>query len=221
MAFRGYPRRHLKSSKLLFLPLSHVMMGQRTQGEFVAKIYTRRGDQGTSSLFGGDPVPKSDPRLEAYGTLDELNSILGLIRAEPTLTQIDFAKLDADLKACQNYLFTIGSHLAVGDEAMRAHLPRLKDEEVVRLESRIDQMEESLSPLKNFILPGGHRLSALLHLARTICRRAERSTVALGPSTDGKIIVFLNRLSDFLFVAARYANQRLSVSDVPWEKDPS
>ncbi len=182
----------------------------------MAKIYTRQGDQGTSSLFGGGPVSKNDPRLEAYGTLDELNSIIGLIRAECGTT---FTDLDGDFKFCQNYLFTVGSHLAIGDEKMRAHLPPLKVESVADLETRIDQMEKELSPLKNFILPGGHRISALLHFARTVCRRAERSTVALGQFVDPHIFIFLNRLSDYLFVAARYANHKLGQSDVLWDKE--
>lgn len=190
--------------------------GLQCVGVVVAKIYTRRGDKGTSSLFGGDPVSKDDPRLEAYGTLDELNSLLGLIRSE-NLSGMD--NLDADLKFCQNYLFTIGSHLAVGDEKMRAHLPPLKPDSVAQLESRIDQMEQDLTPLKNFILPGGHRVSALFHLARTVCRRAERSTVSVGEEVDSHIIVFINRLSDYLFVAARYSNHKLGQSDVLWEKD--
>lgn len=184
----------------------------------MAKIYTKRGDKGQSSLFGGQPVPKNDARLEAYGTLDELNCVLGLVRCETKTSGPALSSLDQDLERIQNYLFTVGSHLAVGDEAMIIHLPKLDPNQTQFLEDRIDQMEEGLTPLKNFILPGGGRPAALLHLARTVARRAERATVSIGSRVDACIIAYLNRLSDYFFVAARHSNSRLGQPDVPWDK---
>jgi cob(I)alamin adenosyltransferase len=185
----------------------------------MAKIYTKRGDKGQSSLFGGQPVPKNDARLEAYGTLDELNSVLGLARSETRTAGPALSSLDQDLERIQNYLFTVGSHLAVGNEAMIIHLPKLDAAQTSFLEDRIDQMEESLTPLKNFILPGGTRAASLLHLARTVTRRAERATVAVTPAIEGGILAYLNRLSDYFFVAARHANSRLGQPDVLWDKN--
>ena len=182
------------------------------------RIYTKKGDKGQSSLFGGSPVSKADPRLDAYGTLDELNAILGLARAELKSSHMNLADLDRDLTQTQNYLFTLGSHLAVGDEAIRTHLPALDAKQTERLEERIDNMETNLKPLKNFILPGGSSLAALLHLARTVTRRAERGVVALNTPVSPEIVIYLNRLSDFLFVAARFANRSASIDDILWEK---
>ncbi len=187
----------------------------------MAKIYTKHGDQGKSSLFGGQAVDKSDQRLEAYGTLDELNSILGLVRSEAQNMLPALDQLDSDLEKIQNYIFNVGSHLACGSEEMKSHLPKLEELQTVFLENQIDKMEETLSPLKNFILPGGSKASSLLHLARTIARRAERSTVAIGPQVDAIVLIYLNRLSDYLFVAARFANARLGTPDVLWSKNPS
>jgi cob(I)alamin adenosyltransferase len=191
----------------------------------VVKIYTKKGDRGQTALFGGPAVSKADARLEAYGTLDELNSVLGLARADLAGAKV-LADLDADLARVQNYIFTLGSHLAVGDESMRTHLPPLDPAQVPFLENRIDAMEAKLPPLKNFILPGGGRAAAGLHLARTVARRGERAVVRLnaaGTETapDPHIVIFLNRLSDYFFVAARFANAATGVSDVLWNKNPS
>ena len=186
----------------------------------MAKIYTKQGDKGKSSLFGGQTVPKSDPRLEAYGTLDELNSVLGLVRSEAQAQMPALQGLDQDLDRIQNYIFNIGSHLASGSEEMKSHLPRLEELQTTFLEQRIDQMEADLTPLKNFILPGGARASSLLHLARTVARRAERATVRIEPPADALVLIYLNRLSDYLFVAARFANARLGAEDVLWNKNP-
>jgi len=172
------------------------------------KIYTRTGDRGETSLFGGARVPKNDPRIDAYGTVDELNSQLGVVLAiEP----------DAQLLAVQRDLFEIGAHLASPGTSRFAGVEASRIE---NLEHGIDAMEADLAPLKSFILPGGTATAAQLHVARTVCRRAERLVVALqdgDPATQSSI-AYLNRLSDYLFVAARYANHKRGVEDVPWTR---
>ena len=172
------------------------------------KIYTRTGDRGETSLFGGARVPKNDPRIDAYGTIDELNSCLGVLLAiEP----------DPQLLAVQRDLFEIGAHLASPGTSRFAGVETSRIEE---LERGIDAMEADLAPLKSFILPGGTPAAAQLHVARTVCRRAERLVVALhddDPATQSSI-AYLNRLSDYLFVAARHANHKRGVEDVPWTR---
>jgi cob(I)alamin adenosyltransferase len=170
------------------------------------KIYTRTGDRGETSLFGGARVPKDDPRIEAYGTVDELNSFIGAARASwPS------SPLDALLARIQYDLFDIGARLAApGSDRFRgADAARIPE-----LEQSIDAMESELPPLRNFILPGGCAAAAQLHVARTVCRRAERLVVALGEEPS---VIYLNRLSDWLFVAARYANLKFGVDDVVWK----
>jgi cob(I)alamin adenosyltransferase len=179
------------------------------------KIYTKKGDQGFSTLLGGQAVMKSDLRLEAYGTLDELNSCLGVVRASMQKIGAPLFELDAELQQIQVELFTAGSHLAAGTDAARTSLPQIGDAPTKRLEAFIDKMESELPPLKNFILPGGTETSSLLHLARTIARRGERAVVRVTP-VDSQILIFINRLSDFLFVAARFANLKVGVEDVLW-----
>ena len=172
------------------------------------KIYTRTGDRGETSLFGGARVPKNDPRIDAYGTVDELNSCLGLVLA---------AAPDAQLLEVQRDLFEIGAHLASPGTSRFAGVETSRIE---ALERGIDAMEAELAPLKSFILPGGTVAAAQLHVARTVCRRAERLVVALhdeDPATQSSI-AYLNRLSDYLFVAARYANLKAGVDDVPWTR---
>lgn len=172
------------------------------------KIYTRTGDRGETSLFGGARVPKNDPRIDAYGTVDELNSFLGVVLAiDP----------DAQLLEVQRDLFEIGAHLASPGTSRFAGVEASRIE---ALERGIDAMEAELAPLKSFILPGGTAAAAQLHVARTVCRRAERLVVALhddDPATQSSI-TYLNRLSDYLFVAARYANRKAGVDDVPWTR---
>lgn len=176
------------------------------------KIYTRTGDQGQTSLFGGARVAKSDARIEAYGTIDELNSFIGVARTTPIP-----ADTDRTLDRVQHDLFEIGAHLA---SPGTSRFPGVEAVRIEDLERAIDTMERELSPLKNFILPGGSSGAAQLHVARTVCRRAERLVVALGDDTDAtrSTIAYLNRLSDYLFVAARFANLRADVDDVPWTR---
>ena len=169
------------------------------------KIYTRTGDSGETSLFGGSRVAKDDPRIEAYGTIDELNSTVGVARASWPSSPID-----KQLGAIQSDLFDIGAHLAApGNDRFAGVEPRRIEE----LERAIDAMESELQPLTSFIIPGGSLAAAQLHVARTVCRRAERRVVAL---EDTATVAYLNRLSDYLFVAARYANRGHGVPDTPW-----
>lgn len=176
------------------------------------KIYTRTGDQGQTSLFGGARVAKNDARIEAYGTIDELNSFIGVARTTPIP-----ADTDKTLDQVQHDLFEIGAHLA---SPGTSRFPGVETARIEDLERAIDTMERELAPLKNFILPGGSSGAAQLHVARTVCRRAERLVVALGDDTDAtrSTIAYLNRLSDYLFVAARFANLRADVDDVPWTR---
>jgi cob(I)alamin adenosyltransferase len=178
------------------------------------KIYTKSGDAGDTGLFGGARVSKADLRVVAYGELDELNSVLGLVRTEPFDEE-----LNALLGAVQSQLFNLGAELATApDSKVALGIALVSEEEVVALETAIDRAESELAPLKTFILPGGTRAAAYLHLARTVCRRAERTLVALA-QTQGvraEALRFVNRLSDALFVFARLANQRHGVTDVPW-----
>ncbi|MGB7159229.1 MAG: cob(I)yrinic acid a,c-diamide adenosyltransferase [Tepidisphaeraceae bacterium] len=212
------------------------------------KIYTKAGDDGSTGLIGGDRIRKSDPRIDCVGQVDEVNASLGwcaaaclsraessglsraessglsraessgLSRAEPSG---GFADQIASLHRIQNDLFVIGSHLALAEAATAgASLPPLDESMVSRLEMEIDAAERDLAPLRNFILPGGTELASRLHLARTICRRAERRIVsfALDRPVPAVIVTYLNRLSDWLFVQARYANHVAGVEDVPWTK---
>ena len=178
------------------------------------KIYTRTGDDGSTGLFGGQRVRKCDPRLECYGTVDELNAAMGLaIVASP-------AQVGAKLREIQNELFVIGSHLATPEAGKAAGLPTLDEAVVARLEMQIDAAETDLPPLRQFILPGGSEAAARLHLARTICRRAERLLVdfSLDRPVPAILLTYLNRLSDWLFVYSRWVNWKAGVADVPWEK---
>jgi len=176
------------------------------------KIYTRTGDTGETSLFGGARVRKDDARIEAYGTIDELNSFLGVARAGwPS------SSLDGQLHLIQSDLFDIGAHLASPGTSRFGGPDPVR---VAALEQTIDEMESELAPLKTFILPGGSLAAANFHVARTICRRAERLVVSLRDEDEATkaSITYLNRLSDFLFVAARFANHQQGVADVPWTR---
>ena len=176
------------------------------------KIYTKTGDTGETGLWGGRRVAKDAARVQAYGTVDECNAAIGVARA----SGIDTG-LDAILAQIQDQLFVVGADLATPGEA--ATIPRIGEEEIAFLEQSIDALEEQLEPLKQFILPAGTPAAAQLHLARTICRRAERWVVGLArqePSLSAQIGIYLNRLSDCLFVLARAANARAGVADMPW-----
>lgn len=176
------------------------------------KIYTRTGDAGETSLFGGTRVPKNDARIEAYGTIDELNSTIGVVRAAGPPSRVDRTLHDAQLD-----LFEIGAHLA---SPGTSRFPGVDEARVAALESEIDAMESALAPLKSFILPAGSPQAAALHVSRTVCRRAERLVVALHDDDPATLssIRYLNRLSDYLFVAARFANKEAGVEDVPWKR---
>jgi cob(I)alamin adenosyltransferase len=182
------------------------------------KIYTKTGDDGSTGLIGGKRVRKDDPRIECYGTVDELNAAIGLASV------VVDESMRGLLRQVQNELFVIGSHLAAGDDtrnaAGSAGLPPLEDSTVRRLEREIDACQTKLPQLQQFILPGGSEGSARLHFARTVCRRAERLLVAFAQDhpTPAIITTYLNRLSDWLFVQARLANHDAGASDVPWVK---
>lgn len=181
------------------------------------RIYTRTGDQGTTGLFGGQRIQKDDVRIEAYGTLDELNVELG---AFSTFDAICNSPVDLDwLRMLQSDLFTWGSHLATTDEAMLQHLPKLPLTRVQEMEDWMDSANEGLPELKQFLLPGGAAVIATCHRCRVLCRRAERRVIALshlGPVPDG-IIAYLNRLSDLFFVWSRVLHTRLGVEEIPWK----
>ena len=177
------------------------------------KVYTKTGDKGTTSLFGGDRVPKDHIRIESYGTVDELNSYIGLIRCQaidPHYQQI--------LKEIQDRLFTIGSALASDPERSKMQIPDLLENDITLLEKEMDAMNEILPELKHFILPGGNTIVSYCHLARCVCRRAERLTVHLAEESfvDNKITIYLNRLSDYLFVLARKLNADAKTEENIW-----
>lgn len=179
------------------------------------KIYTRTGDAGQTGLLGGQRVPKSDPRIEAYGTLDELNAVLGLLAQEVGPED------QAWLRRVQWQLFTMGSHLAAGRTEKPIPLPQLEAEEITALEQDIDRRQAEVPPMRFFILPGSCRPEAWAHLARTVCRRAERRLVALHsqePVPD-LFLQYLNRLSDWLFVLGRHLTYQAGATEIPWQPE--
>jgi cob(I)alamin adenosyltransferase len=184
------------------------------------KIYTKTGDRGETGLFGGQRVPKDDARVEAYGDVDELNSVLGIVVAQ--LHAAGEGALAAALGAVQSDLFTVGANLATPapEDGGRpsSFIPGLREGRVEELEAWIDAAEGELEPLQSFVLPGGTAAASYLHLARTVCRRAERRVVSLSRQAHvgPEWITYLNRLSDLLFTLARLANRRAGVDDVPW-----
>lgn len=178
------------------------------------KIYTRTGDGGDTGLFDGTRVPKSDPRVSTYGDVDELNAWLGLARVD-----IGDAQLSGMLESIQRDLFALGARLADPAKkiAQRVTKAAVTSEDISRLEAWIDLLETELPPLRRFILAGGSQGGAALHVARTICRRAERAMVALGPDAfEPELLVYVNRLSDLLFVMARTANHRNGAPETEW-----
>ncbi len=179
------------------------------------KIYTKTGDKGTTSLIGGTKVPKNDIRIETYGTVDELNSWIGLINDQ--LNGME----STELKEIQDRLFTIGSALATdGEKAPKMKLPDLVETDIEFLEQRIDAMTSELPEMRSFILPGGHTTVSSIHISRCVCRRAERLVVNMQQHdlfVDEKLVRYLNRLSDYLFTLARYAAMKLGVDEIPWK----
>ena len=177
------------------------------------KIYTRTGDDGTTGLLGKARVPKHDPRVEAYGNVDELNAVLGVVHSH------DANGLFGEfVPGAQALLFQVGAELATTDADMLARLARVSGEDVAVIEREIDRLEAGLTPLTSFVLPGGTPLAAALHHARTVCRRAERSVTALAARepVSPLVVQWLNRLADLLFVMARFANTRAGVADQAW-----
>lgn len=178
------------------------------------KIYTKTGDKGQTSLIGGTRVPKHHLRIESYGTVDELNSWIGLIRDQNISS--DCIEI---LKEIQDRLFTIGSSLASDPEKSKMKIPDLEEKDVLLLESQIDKMNEQLPELKSFIIPGGHTMVSYCHIARCVCRRAERLAVHLSEDSfvAPLVVIYLNRLSDYLFVLSRFLGKQLLVSELPWK----
>ncbi len=190
----------------------------------LTRIYTRSGDKGLTALVGGARVPKESLRLEAYGTVDELNAAVGMVRTflagyEQHLGG-DFAWYEERLRRIQNELFDVGSELATPPEGEYQGMYRIGEEETRRLEREMDRMQQELAPLNSFTLPGGGKLNALLHLARTICRRAERVCWKLSRDepVNERLLVYLNRLSDHLFVQSRWISKRLGESEYLWDR---
>ena len=177
------------------------------------KVYTKTGDKGQTSLIGGTRLPKHHIRIEAYGTVDELNSWLGLLRdqknTKTTLTT---------LLIIQDRLFTMGSHLAADPKKNKMKLPDIKEEDITLLEKEIDAMETKLPPMKHFVLPGGHPSISYCHIARCVCRRAERAVLLLNEKEPVNPILYkyLNRLSDYLFVLSRFYTKNLKANETPW-----
>ena len=180
------------------------------------KIYTKTGDQGKTSLIGGTKVPKSNLRIEAYGTIDELNSFVGLVS-----DHLKDKQSSSILREIQDRLFTIGSSLACDPEKEpKLKIPDLKESDITFLEKEIDRMNETLPPMKSFILPGGHVAVSTTHITRCVCRRAERICVNMQEQKmeiEPLVIKYLNRLSDFLFILARYVAHQLKVEEIPWK----
>lgn len=178
------------------------------------KVYTKKGDAGETSLIGGTRVQKHHVRLDAYGTVDELNSWMGLLRDRAI-----HAAHQETILAIQDRLFTVGSLLAADPEKSKMTLPALTSADIEVLEQEIDRMEEDLPPLKSFVLPGGHSMVSECHIARSVCRRAERNTMRLHAEhpVQSEIIAYLNRLSDYLFVLSRSLAADLHAIEIPWK----
>jgi len=179
------------------------------------KIYTKTGDSGTTSLFGGTRVSKADLRIETYGTVDELNSWMGMVRDQP----VNQSRHDV-LVEIQDRLFTIGSMLATEPGNTKVVIPQLHEDDISFLEKEIDGIDSQLPPIRTFVLPGGHVSVSTCHLARTVCRRAERLTIALrehDATVDLLVIKYLNRLSDYLFMLSRLVAQELKAPETPWK----
>ena len=178
------------------------------------KVYTKKGDKGTTQLIGGTHVPKNTLRIEAYGTVDELNAFIGLIRDQ----EIDKEYIE-QLLEIQDRLFTLGSLLAVDPEKQKMKLPQLQEEDITYLEEKIDKMDTELEPMKSFVLPGGHTTVSYTHIARCVCRRSERIITELDMEGEVSpiILAYVNRLSDYLFVLGRKLTKDLNADEQPWK----
>lgn len=200
---KGMGHKALKTLNLKPLALNHNGM----------KIYTKTGDKGQTSLIGGTRVPKYHLRIETYGTVDELNSYIGLIMCQGIETHDQQL-----LKEIQDRLFTIGASLAADPEKSKMKIPDLHDSDIVLLENEMDKMNETLPPLKHFVLPGGNTVVSYCHVARCVCRRAERLTVQLAENSfvDEHVTIYLNRLSDYLFVLARKLTTYFKAEENVW-----
>lgn len=178
------------------------------------KIYTKTGDKGTTSLFGGKRVSKSELRIDTYGTVDELNSWIGVVRDQ----EINLSR-KSELVEIQDRLFTLGSILATEPGNTKVKIPTLVESDIEFLEKKIDGMDAELEPMRFFVLPGGHQSVSFCHVARTVCRRAERLTIALHEQQplDLSVIKYLNRLSDYLFVLSRKITAELKCEETPWK----
>lgn len=177
------------------------------------KIYTKTGDKGTTSLIGGTRLSKAHVRIEAYGTIDELNSYIGLLRDQPVNEH-----RKEQLKEIQDRLFTIGSHLASEPDQKKRILPDLTDQDIIFLENEMDQIDAKVPALRAFVLPGGHQSVSFAHVARTVCRRAERAVIHLqqGEEVEAIVVRYLNRLSDYLFMLCRVMTYELGIEEVTW-----
>jgi cob(I)alamin adenosyltransferase len=192
----------------------------------INRVYTRKGDTGETALVGGQRVPKDGPRLDAYGTVDELNAFLGAARATANQLAVDeprLAVLAAVILRVQHELFNLGSILATLPEDVHPKQPRVTDAEITQLETEMDAMKEELPTLRSFVLPGGSRLDAELHITRTVCRRAERIVIGLArtESVPPEAIRYLNRLSDSLFVWSRWAGHITGAPETMWDPNLS
>ena len=192
----------------------------------ITKVYTKTGDAGKTRLAGGQQVWKDSVRVEAYGTVDEINASIGVVRvinADMTEAHLEAGQLEEELRWIQNKLFDIGSILATAPGQTFKNMPQVTGKDVTRLEKLIDRCQEHLEPLKEFILPGGGKVSGFLHQARTICRRAERICIRLAKEepVDAQINIFLNRLSDALFVLARWVAKTQGEAEFLWERTTS
>lgn len=178
------------------------------------KVYTKTGDKGTTGLLGGTRVSKADLRIDSYGTVDELNSHIGMVRDQPVNESVS-----DELIAVQNTLFVIGSHLASDPKKSKVVIPDIDSSKIGLLEAAIDRMDSELPEMRNFVLPGGHISVSAGHIARCVCRRAERMVIGLAENepVNDNIIRYLNRLSDYLFVLCRWMTLKLNAPEVPWK----
>jgi len=187
----------------------------------IRRVYTRTGDQGTTSLVGGKRVTKDSQRIEAYGCVDELNALVGMTRAfNQKIKGVEAKELEIKLKVIQNELFDVGSELATPQEVFIKGMPQVEKEQIKRLEQEMDLYQKEVTPLKSFVLPGGGIISSLLHHCRTVCRRTEREIFRLGnlEKINPQVFIYINRLSDWFFVLSRWVSKRYGEKEFLWER---